>query len=102
MQYSKKMIVKRNSNYLIRKLFQDQNEGGGDDDDDFEEVTIEKTKLVEVTQNPVIQTGTTDSVIKNITSTINPLSTSTTMSGFEKNKEMIEEAAKKLKSKSSI
>jgi hypothetical protein len=90
------MILKRKSNYLIRKLFQETN--GDDDNEEYEDVTIEVTKLVEVTRQPTT-TRTTDLVMKNITSTINPLSTSTTMSDFEKNKEMFEEAAKKLKSK---
>lgn len=87
------MILKRKSNYLIRKLFQETN---GEGDNDEYDMTIEYTKLVEVTQQPTtIQT--TDLVMKNITSTINQLSTSTTMSDFEKNKEMFELAAKKLK-----
>ena len=99
------MIVKPNRNYLIRKLLQDK-ETTGNDNYDYFTSEIVRTELVEIT-DPVatskataaVRAGTLDAVLKNVTSTLNPsLSTHTTMSNFDKNKEMLEDAAKKLKS----
>jgi hypothetical protein len=93
-----KMIIK--PTYLIRKLFQQEVEVVEEEEIEDGETEIEiLTKLVPITKSTTSSSMSETHVANNTNSwsTHHPLSTLSTLSDFEKNKEIFNEAAKKLK-----
>ena len=82
----------KSNNYLLRKLLQQQQPT------DVEYYTVIET-YTEIVDEPSTTTTTlANNITTRLTTVSQHLSTLSTMSNFDKNKELINEAAKKLKS----